>query len=302
MFKFMFMNLRPFMDADSSVGGGVATPQDTGSSTETTSTSTETTSTESGEQTGGVTDTNDTDVSVADTATQPKKQTPEQDRAFAEARRRVEAAERRAAELEAMRQRDIEVAKKYGQYGIYSDADVAAKYGKSHGLNSIAQFEEALRREEYREKGIDPDVINNLIENHPAIQQAKAYEQAMIRAQEDNFLVSSFNELQQEYPDIKEVADVPLEVWRQWKNGSTGLTLNQAYLLVNHKQIVTKQAEAAKQATLNNIQGKGHVRGNGQGTEVDTTRIPDDILEMYKKFNPGRSMDEYKKHYKQSLK
>jgi hypothetical protein len=300
MFNFFNLkNLRPFMDELDSAGGGAATPQESTSTESTTeSTPTETSSTESGEPTGGVTDTDD---SVADPAPQPR-QTPEQDRAFAEARRRVEAAERRAVELETMRQRDIEIAKKYGQYGIYSDADVAEKYGKSHGLNTVAQFEEALRREEYQAKGIDPDLINNLIENHPAIQNAKAYEQAVIRAQEDNFLVSNFNELRQEYPEIKEVANVPLEVWSKWKNGSTGLSLTEAYYVVNRKEILAKQTDAAKQATLNNIQGKGHVRGNGSGSEVDTTRIPDDVLEMYKRFNPGKTMDEYKAHYKKSQK
>jgi len=293
---FKIMNLRPFMDADSDVGGGSVTPQDTGSSsesTETTETSTE--STESGEQIGGETD---TQPSETEPANQKVVQTPEQNRAFAEARRRAEAAEQRAAQVEAQRQRDIQVARKYGQYGIYSDADVAAKYGQSHGLNTVAQFEEALRQEEYRSKGIDPNMINQLIENHPAIKSAKAYEQAVIKAQEDNFLVSNFHELQEKHPDIKSVADVPAEVWRKWQNGSTGLTLEEAYYVGNRKQIQQQQTEAAKQATLNNIQGKEHVRGNGKGTEIDTTRIPDDVLEMYKKFNPGRTLDDYKADYK----
>jgi len=51
---------------------------------------------------------------------------------------------------------------------------------------------------------------------------------------------------------------------------------------------------------LNSIQSKDHVRGNGKGVEGDTVRIPDDVLSMYKKFNPGKSIDEYKKHYKNS--
>jgi len=292
-----FRNLRPFMDEVDSGGGEVATSQEasaesTESTTDTSEQSTE--STESVDQSEGTTE--------KPTEVEKPKQTPEQDRAYAELRRKAEAAERLVAETKAQHQRDIEVAKKFGQYGVFSDADVAEKYGQSHGISTVQQFEEALRREEYQAKGIDPDMVKKLVDEHPAIQNAKAYEQAVIRAQEDNFLVTSFSDLTKEYPDIKEVADVPPDVWRMWKNGSTGLSLPQAYLVVEHKNIETRKIEAAKQATLNNIQSKDHVRGNGKGVEGDTVRIPDEVMEMYKKFNPGKSMDEYKKHYKASQK
>jgi len=283
------------MDADSDVGGGAVTPQGT---TSTESTTTETTITESGEQTGGETGTSS---SVTEPATQPK-QTPEQNRAYADLRRKADLAERRAIELEAQRQRDIEVAKKYGQYGVYSDADVAEKYGKSHGLKTIAQFEEALQREEYQAKGIDPDMIKKLVDEHPAIKSAQEAQARARKAQHDTFLVSNFNELTKEFSEIAKPEDIPADVWRVWRNGESGISLKQAYAAVNYESIASKKAEAAKQATLNNIQGKDHVRNNGKGVEGGTVRIPDDVLEMYKKFNPGKSMDDYRKHYKESLK
>jgi len=301
MFIFKLRHLRPMMDELDSGGGSEVAPLQETTSTETTtdtdtSTETSTDSTESTGQGEGTTDKSDVEVD-----TKPK-QTPEQDRAYAELRRKSEAAERRVAEVEAQHQRDIQIAKKFGQYGVFSDADVAEKYGKSHGIHNVAQFEEALRRQEYESKGIDPDMVKKLVDEHPDLQAAREFKQAAIRAQEDNFLVSSFDELTKEYPEIKGVADVPPDVWRKWKNGSTGLTLPEAYLVVERKNIETRKVEAAKQATLNNIQSKDHVRGNGKGVEGDTVRIPDDVMEMYKKFNPGKSMDEYKKHYKASQK
>jgi len=297
MSKLFNLNLRPFMDEVDSGSGAVASSQDTTSTESTADTSTETLtdSTESTtDQSEGTTDKSDVEVD-----TKPK-QTPEQDRAYADLRRKAEAAERRALEAEAQHQRDIQIAKKFGQYGVYSDADVAGKYGKSHGIHNVQQLEEALRREEYQAKGIDPDMVKKLVDEHPDLQAAREFKQAAIRAQEDNFLVSSFDELTKEYPEIKGVADVPPDVWRKWKNGSTGLTLPEAYLVVERKNIEARKVEAAKQATLNNIQSKDHVRGNGKGSEGETVRIPDDVLAQYKALNPGKSMDDYKKHWKKS--
>jgi len=295
--SFIPMNLQLFAE-DSGVGGGTAAPQTETTSTESTESTTATT--ELGEATGSETDTQSSDT---DLASQKVVQTPEQNAAFAELRRSKEAAERKAAQLEAQRQRDIEVARKYGKdYGIYSDDDVAAKYGQSHGLKTVAEFEEALQREEYQAKGIDPDMIKKIIDDHPAIQRAREQEQAFMKAQEENFLVNNFNELTKEYPEITKPEDVPADVWKKWQSGKTGLSLVEAYYVANRKAISAKQVDAAKQATLNNLQGKSHIKGNGSGTEVDTTSIPDDVLEMYKKFNPGKTLDEYKKHYKASLK
>lgn len=305
--SFIAMNLQLFAE-EGGASGGVAAPQGTEgvsnsqSTGEGTGSATGTEGNNQGTQSNeGVQGTEGTHSGGTESATQPK-QTPEQNAAFAEMRRKAEAAERRATELETQRQRDIEVAKKYGQYGVYSDADVVEKYGKSHGLKTVAEFEAALQREEYQAKGIDPDMINKLIEDHPAIKQAKEYEKVQAKERQDRFLIDSYNELIKEFTDIAKPEDVPADVWRLWRNGESGISLKQAYVAVNYESIATKKAEAAKQAALNNIQGKEHVRGNGNGTEGDTTKIPDEVLEMYKKFNPGKSMDEYKAHYKASLK
>lgn len=289
MFKSFKFSLRPMMDELDSAGGAVATSQTTETTTSTESTS--------GDTTGSASTSTDADI-----ASQKAVQTPEQNSAFAELRRKSEAAEKRAIEVEAQLKRDREIAKKYGkEYNIYSDDDVAEQFGESHGIKTIAEFEEALKRQEYKAKGIDPEMINKLIEDHPAIKQAKANEEAMAKAQQDRLLVDNYSELQKEFPEVTKPDDVPADVWKRWNDGKSGLTLTEAYTLINRKAILDRSVDAAKQAALNNINSKDHIRGNGKGTETDTTRIPDDVLAMYKKFNPGKSMDEYKAHYKKSL-
>jgi hypothetical protein len=304
---FKLSNFRPLMDMDGDVGGGesVTTPEIAPTETQTTSTveaTTEATTTDT--STADATDgaKSDTPKGEVEPATQPK-QTAEQDRFFADNRRKLDAAEKRANDAEAQRTSDREIAKKYGQqYGVFSDADVAEKYGKSHGVNTIAEFETALRNEEYTKAGIDPEMINKLINEHPAIKEAREAKEANTKSQQDRFLVDSFSELTKEFPSMAKAEDVPADVWRKWNNGSSGITLADAYALVNRKEITAKQAESTKQATLNSIQGKGHLQGNGKGVEGDTVRIPDDVMEMYKRFNPKGTAEQYKAHYKASQK
>jgi len=301
---FKFRNFRPFMDADSDVGGDSVAPQESTSTENQTESTVEatteatTTDTPAGEQTDGVTG---TEKSVDEPAAQPK-QTAEQDRAYADLRRKADAAEKRSTELEAQRTSDREIAKKYGQYGVYSDADVKEKYGQSNGINTIAELETALRNEEYTKAGIDPEIINKIVNEHPSIKAAQASQEAAAKVQEDRFLVDSFSELSKEFTEISDAKDVPVDVWRVWQNGKSGISLKQAYIAVNYEAITTKKADAAKQAALNNIQSKDHVRGNGKGVEGDTVRIPDDVMEMYKRFNPKQTIEQIKAHYKKSQK
>lgn len=295
--------LRPFMDADSGVSGGAAAPQGT-----------EGTTTTGGDSTGGATGaegtTGTTGTEGASTATDPASQkavqTPEQNAAFAEMRRKAEAAEKRAAEAEQVRQRDINIAKKYGKdYGIFTEADIAEKFGQSHNIKTLADFEAALQAEEARKAGIDPDLINRLINEHPDIKKARELTARQEAEMGQRALKTELAELEKEYPDLKIETIQDIQKLPNFEailnKAQNGYSLLDAYESVNKAEIRKQQAEAARQATLNSVQGKEHLKGNGKGSEIDTTTIPDDVLEMYKALNPGKTFDEYKAHYKKSL-
>lgn len=289
--SFIAMNLQLFAE-DGGASGGVASPQGTEGST----------STASGEQTGGETGTTGdqgTPASGTEPATQ-SKQTPEQDAAFAQMRREAEQARREAQEAkQALEQRD-----KW----------VAEKFGKTHGIKTFDEYQAALAKEEQeaheqamRDQGVDPQLVKQMLQSDPEYQAIKQIaqnaQQQLAQQQGRAVMESQLKELSDLYPEIKSVDDV-LKLPNYdaiHAKIKTGYSMLDAYESVNRKEIMSKQSEAAKQAALNNIQNKGHVRGNGQGTEIDTTSIPDDVLEMYKRFNPGKTMDEYKKHYKASM-
>jgi len=262
---FNLKNLRPFMDEEGSgEGGGEPAPS-----------SNEPVNTEpTGELNSGAADPG----TGTDPASQKAVQTPEQNAAFAELRRSKEAAERRASEVESQRRRDNEAARKYGKdYNIYSDADVAAQYGRSHGLNTVEEFEAALQKqtqdEAYRAKGIDPDLVNQIVANHPDIKAA--------RIQQGQSLVNSeIKELATEYPDLKVKTLADMQALPNFEaikaKAYKGMTLLEAYEAVNRAEIRQKAKEEGAQGAIRNIGSKAHLgtekSGNTQqGKEVEVS-------------------------------
>ena len=239
--------------------------------------------------------------SGTDPANQKQVQTPEQNAAFAQMRREAEQAKREAQQAkETLSQRDKWVAERYGKQGI----------------TTWAQYEQALAEQErqqmeqgWKDQGYDPAQIREIMRNDPEyqqlLQQVRTSQQQLLQQQGQAALNTEVAELADEYPDLKietleDVKKLP-NFEKIIAKAQKGYSLLDAYESVNKAEIRKQQADAARQATLNGISGKSHLRNNGQGTEADTTVIPDDVLEMYKKFNPGKTMDEYKKHYKSSL-
>jgi len=141
---------------------------------------------------------------IASTVTDPPNQTKQPhdlNAKMAEMRIKATTAERRAIEAETARKRDQEVARKYGKdYNVYSDADVEAQWGKSHGIKTVAEFEAALQKEAqdqvYKDKGIDPDAVKEIINSSPEMQALRAQ-------QGKDALASEISELSAEYPELK---------------------------------------------------------------------------------------------------
>jgi hypothetical protein len=231
---------------------------------------------------------------VADPEQPPSFKDDPQNKAFAEMRRRAEQAER-----------DSQIARKYGaDYGIFSEADIVSAYGESHGIQTLQEFENALKMEAYRQQGLDPDAINSLIDNHPAVKEA-------IKEKQDRFLLDNYFNLQKEYPElVKNEQDIQPEVWKKWNDGKTGLTLTEAFELVNKQSIREHLQASSKQKALNQVNSKAHIRGNGgEGADdVDLTSIPSETMQAYrqmfaKELRTGKMKEsDFVKHYKKSQK
>lgn len=297
MFNIFNRKFHPFMDADGGASsGGSATPPATDTETGTGSEGAGATGT--GGDNGGATGAGSETGTGSTGVPGQSKQTPEQDAAFAELRRKAEkaeAAEKRANELE----RDHGIARKYGaEYGVYSEADIAEKFGQSHGIKTLADFEAAVQREEYKAKGIDPDAINQLIENHPVIKEAKQREVESKRQAEYSRLETGFSELSKAYPDlIKKAEDIDQGTWDIYLASNGKVSLQKAFEAANLDKVLPRTAEAARQKMLNSINGKAHLGTEGDGgTDTSDTHIDAETLQMY--MDQGMSKADAQKYHK----
>lgn len=182
---------------------------------------------------------------------------------------------------------------------------------KDLGYENYAEFRaEVKRRKDEQEKqayineyGIDPDSVKPLVEKmlqeHPAFKEIEA-EKIKTRAD------AAINDLNKAFPDlnVKTVEDVQnLPNFQEIYNlCNSGYTLVNAYKVANFDTLVNKTSAAAKQQALNQINGKSHVKPNGQGADINSGPMPDDeTLRMYRRMNPGKSDEFYIAHYRKSL-
>lgn len=178
-------------------------------------------------------------------------QTPEVNAQFAEQRRAREAAEAKAAKLE----KDYSVAKAFGaKYEVYSEADIATKYGHL-GITTFEHMAEAAQEAEMKEKGVDPEAVKKYAEELPEVKQARQAK----RTQEQ------WQEFTKEFPDVK-VENIPPEVLIDYDKGKP---LTDAYALWEARQnriAKAKEKEDAEKAKANETNAKaamGSVETNG---------------------------------------
>lgn len=160
---------------------------------------------------------------------QTQVQDPQTNAAFAEMRRAREAAEARA------RKADELISKVYAEQGYKSLDDLDRAY---------QEYQENQQRQQFEAAGLNPDLINQLIENHPAVQQSKQF---LTKQQEEQRLDNEAAELFKEFPDLNP-EDIPREVFIE--NKKTGIPL--VYLYARHaaKNAIT----IAEQKTIKGLQ------------------------------------------------
>jgi hypothetical protein len=234
-------------------------------------------------------DLDDKEQDLADPEDEPSFKDDPQNQAFAQIRREKEAA------VAQLKQMDAFISQQYGEYGIHTFEQYQ---------EALKAEQEAQQRQQYVDAGLPDEVIDKLSRVDEVLQQAE-------EAQFKNMLADNYSELIKEYPDlVKAPQDISPEVWQKWQDGTTGLSLTDAYELVNKKTIREHLQASSKQSALNKINSKNHVRGNGgEGADdVDLTSVPSETMQAYrqmfsKELRTGKMKEvDFVKHYKKSLK
>ena len=226
----------------------------------------------------------------------PQPQSPETNAAFASMRRELEAARRAQAELDGFYAR---------QFGKYTNPETGQpiRSAKDYSEAMLAQ-ERMQAREQMQQNGIDPNVIDNLIANSPAVRQAQAATAELNNYRAQQKLEADYKEILALDPSLNGVEDIlndpsmPLMAERV----AQGMSLVDAYKIVNFDRVFASKESAVKQQTINQVKGKNHLT-TGAAINVNDTEedIPANMVSQFKDMFPEKSMKELKALYNNTI-
>lgn len=170
-------------------------------------------------------------------------------------------------------------------------------------IDAIRQQEKIANENELRNKGVDPDLVNKMIEQNPLIQQARAVIEKSKIDDADMQLRNDILELGKFNPDIKGIEDVQKlenfdEILYRVQNGAN---LVDAYKAANFDLVMKHQNESGRQQAINEIRGKSHLgTPNGVAVVDSGEEVPTEILNRYR--SEGKTDKQIKELYNSVLK
>jgi len=229
-----------------------------------------------------------------------KAQEKDENAKYAAARRE---AETKAKQIEEKAKKDNTIARQYGKdYEIFSEEDIKTKYNMN-----LEEFENALLQESYKQAGIDPELINKAISNHPLIKQA---EQLLTKTQEEQrqqWVKDDISNLHKEFPETVEIkTEQDLYSLPEWKEiyayTQKGYELSDAYYKVNKSKVLEKTQKDAEKRTIANVQDrlKRGITGASDNINGDDADASDVDVEMARAF--GNDPKEIAKYVKKTIK
>lgn len=254
--------------------------------------------TEAAEQSEGEGEVTETENEGAnEEVTEPQTQSPETNAAFANMRRQLEAANQRLAETDAMFAR---------QFGKYTNPETGQPIRSAKDYyEAMAAQERVNAREQMQQNGIDPNVIDNLIANSPAVRQAQAATAELNNYRAQQKLEADYREILALDPSLNGVEDIlndpsmPLMA----EKVAQGMSLVDAYKIVNFDRVAGSKEAAVKQQTINQVKGKNHLT-TGAAINVDDGEedIPANMINQFKDWFPDKSAKELKALYNKTMK
>jgi hypothetical protein len=176
----------------------------------------------------------------------------------------------------------------------YTDYIQAVEYQRKEATNKMLQ-----------EKGIEPSVIERLINESPTMRQAQQILEDNKKAEASRQLEADLKVLSAIEPSIKSIDDVANHPSYDKVLGyvQNGLGLADAFKLANFDSLASKKSEAVKQAAVNQAKSKNHMETtNGVAVASETLApIPPGVLSKWRSAYPELSMEQLTKKYNDSI-
>lgn len=147
-------------------------------------------------------------------------------------------------------------------------------------ITALEEAEQQQERQRYEEAGIDPDMFNQFLENHPDMKYAR---EMRAREQEQQQIQTEVEQLRDQFPDIKP-EDLSDELFKLKEQ--RGIPLMHAYLEMNYSRLAQQKEQEAIQKLQNNAHstpgslgaGAEHKTGYSNLSAQDKKALRDRVL------------------------
>ena len=172
-------------------------------------------------------------------------------------------------------------------------------------VTNQAEFEEygkALAEERKSQmlerSGMSQEDFDKLVNDLPEVQKARAVTAERDREQQQKVLETELAEIGKYDPTIKTLEDLQKqENYQQiYDKVMHGMTISDAYYVVNKAKIIDSAAAKAKQSAAINSAGKAHMTSTVQHGQGAMT-VPKEVMEQYRVFFPKATEAEITAHY-----
>ena len=230
---------------------------------------------------------------------QPTEQSPEENARYAAIRRRAEEEARMkyANEMEQMNQQVVAMCR-----GITHPVTGQPITNVRDYMDALAIQQRQASEQELQEKGVDPSVINRMIESNPVVMQAQRVIEKSRQTEAEAALQRDMEELRKIDPNIKDAKDLAnlpnFPQMLDYVKRYDGMSIVDVYKIFNYGQ----SQQTGRQQAINQMRGKDHLASQGTGVaqEDDYTEVPAEIMTRWKA--EGKSEKEIKASLKKAIK
>lgn len=205
-------------------------------------------------------------------------------------------------EAETQKRVDARIAREFeGILNPYTNQPIRTEADLTAYRSAFAAEEQ---RQQLADMGVSKEVLDSYIQNHPAVQQAQQVIHQQEQQAANDFMAKEFEAMKKEFPDCGLESPQQLNeteagrrALQMWAN-APGITLADAYAATHRKELSKKQSAAAKQAAMNEMNSKGHLRQTkGSNAKGD---VPAEIEAEYKKYFPNATHEKIAEMYRKN--
>lgn len=230
-------------------------------------------------------------------AAEPEPQSAEENARYAAIRRRAEEDARRKyeAQLGSMNQQIAAMCS-----GITHPVTGQPITNVSDYIDALAIQQRQANEAELQEKGVDPALINRMIETNPVVMQAQQVIEKNNEVMSEVALKRDIEEISKINPNIKDFNDVAnLPTFPQMLDyvARYNMSIVDAYKIFNFGSAMQQTNQAARQQAINQMRGKDHLKTQtGVSQSDDYVEVPPEIMSRWK--SEGKTEKQIRSLYK----